>query len=224
MNRKGGKTTRRPGRPAQGRAAEDVKRELVEAARELFSRRGFGDVGIRELARSAGVTPGMISYYFGGKQGLYEAMLASVFDGLIARVGELFAESPRSTAPVEALIQLYIATIASQPWVPALLLREVVTAGPAERARFVERFARRGLPLLQGLFAKEIEAGALRADLDARLAVLSLAGMSIFPFLTHPVMGKVFDYELDEAFAKRLAEHTTRLFLDGTRAAAEAAS
>jgi len=211
------KAVRRPGRPARGRAAEDVRRELVEAARELFSKRGFGDVGIRELARSAGVTPGMISYYFGGKQGLYEAMLASVFEGLIGRVGELFAGSPRSTAPVEALIQLYIATIASQPWVPALLLREVVTAGAAERARFVERFAGRGLPLLQALFAKEIEAGALRDDLDPRLAVLSLAGMSIFPFLTHPVMGKLFDYELDSAFAKRLAEHTTRLFLDGVR-------
>ncbi|HXZ84253.1 MAG TPA: TetR family transcriptional regulator [Myxococcota bacterium] len=208
---------RRPGRPAQGRAAEDVRRELVAAARELFARRGFGDVGIRELARAAGVTPGMISYYFGGKQGLYEAMLASVFDGLIARVGELLAESPRTTAPVEALIRLYVATIASQPWVPALLLREVVTAGPAARARFVERFAQRGLPLLQGLLAKEIESGALRADLDPRLAVLSLAGMSVFPFLTHPVLGKVFDYELDDAFAKQLAEHSTRLFLDGAR-------
>jgi TetR/AcrR family transcriptional regulator len=217
MSAKSSKAVRRPGRPAQGRAAEDVKRELVDAARELFARRGFGDVGIRELARSAGVTPGMISYYFGGKQGLYEAMLASVFDGLIARVGELLAESPRSTAPVEALIQLYVATISSQPWVPALLLREVVTAGPAERARFVERFARRGLPLLQGLLAKEVDAGTLRADLDPRLAVLALAGMAVFPFLTHPVMGKVFDYALDEAFAKRLAEHTTRLFLDGAR-------
>jgi AcrR family transcriptional regulator len=194
-----------------------VKRELVEAARELFAKRGFGDVGIRELARSAGVTPGMISYYFGGKQGLYEAMLASVFEGLIARVGELLAESPRGTAPVEALIRLYVATMASQPWVPALLLREVVTAGPAQRARFVERFAGRGLPLLQGLFANEIGAGALRADLDPRLAVLSLAGMSVFPFLVHPVLGGLLDYELDEGFAKRLAEHTTRLFLDGVR-------
>ena len=213
---------RRPGRPPAGKAAEDVRRELVEAAKQLFAARGFGEVGIREVARAAGVTPGMISYYFGGKQGLYEAMLDDVFEGLIARVRELGAASPRTTAPLEALIQMYIATISSQPWVPALLLREVVTAGPAARARFVERFARRGLPLLQALFASEVQSGALRAELEPRLAVLSLAGMSVFPFLVHPVMGKVLGYELDDAFAKRLADHTTRLFLDGVRRRAEA--
>jgi TetR/AcrR family transcriptional regulator len=217
------KPARRPGRPAaQGRAAEDVKRELVQAATELFAARGFGEVGIREVARAAGVTPGMIAYYFGDKQGLYEAMLASVFEGLIARVGELLREAPRTTAPLEALIELYVATIASQPWVPALLLREVLTAGPAARARFVERFAQRGLPLLQALLASEVASGALRSDLDPRLAVLSLAGMCVFPFLTHPVLGRVLDYELDDAFRKRLTEHTTRLLLDGARRRPEA--
>jgi TetR/AcrR family transcriptional regulator len=218
------KRSRGPGRPAGGKAAEDVRRELVDAARELFARRGFGEVGIRELSRAAGVTPGMISYYFGGKQGLYEAMLARVFEDLIARVRELAAQSPASTAPLQSFVQLYASTLASQPWLPALLLREVVTGDPGARARFVERFASQGAVLLPGLVSSEIASGALRSDLDPVLTVLALVGASAFPFLVYPVLGKALGYELDEAFAKRLAEHTTRLFLDGARPRAGASS
>src|SRR5262245_15696503 len=119
---------RRPGRPvrAEGESADLVRKQLVETARELFVQRGFGEVSVREIARAAGVTPAMIGYYFGDKQGLYEAMLSSVFDTLLARVRELAAESPSSTAPIEAFIRVYVGTIAAQPWLPPLLLREVI--------------------------------------------------------------------------------------------------
>lgn len=209
---------RKPGRPAlRGRDAEEVKRALVAAARELFTRRGFGEVGIRELSRAAGVTPGMISYYFGGKQGLYEAMLASVFDELLARVRELAAQPAQSTAPLAGFVRMYAATLSAQPWLPALLLREVITGDPGVRARFVERFAQRGAVLLPGLVSAEIASGALRKDLDPVLTVLSLVGASVFPFLAYPVLGKTLGYELNAEFAERLASHTTALFLDGAR-------
>jgi TetR/AcrR family transcriptional regulator len=209
---------RRPGRPPGGREADDVRRQLVAAARELSAQRGFGEVGIRELADAAGVTPGMISYYFGGKQGLYEAMLASVFEQMLARVRELAAQ-PDHTAdsPLAVLIRTYVGMLAQQPWVPALMLREVVTGDPEVRARFIERFAQHGATLLPGLVSAEIADGALRDDLDPALTVMSVIGASMFPFLAYPLLGKLFGYEIDEAFAERLCAHTTRLVLDGTR-------
>ena len=209
---------RRVGRPARAESADDVRRRLVAVARELFATRGFGEVGIREIARAANVTPGMISYYFDDKQGLYEAMLGSVLEEMLGRVRELAALPVHGTGPLAALIRLYIGTIASQPWLPALLLREIVTGDSAVRARFIERFASRVATLIPGIFAGEIAAGELRADLDPKLAMLSLFGMSVFPFLAHPIAGKVLGYQLDPEFAERLIAHTTRLFLDGARA------
>ncbi len=212
-----GGASRRVGRPVRDEAAEDVRRRLVGVARALFATRGFGEVGIREIAREAGVTPGMISYYFGGKQGLYEAMLGSVFEELLTRVRELSAAPPAEGGALEGLIRLYAATIAGQPWVPALLLREIITGDSEVRARFVERFASRVATLLPQLVQAEIGSGELRADLDPRLAVLSIFGMCVFPYLAHPVAGKVLGYELDQAFSERLIAHTTRLFFDGAR-------
>ena len=216
--RRGQGQVRRVGRPAQGESPEDVRCRLVAVARDLFAKRGFGAVGIREIARAADVTPGMISYYFGDKLGLYEAMLASVFEEMLARVRELTALPSEGTGALAALIRLYIGTIASQPWVPALLLREIVTGDSAARARFIERFASRVATLVPGIVAAEVKSGDLRPDLDPKLTVLSLFGMSIFPFLAHPLAGRVLGYELDAAFAERLIAHTTRLFFDGARA------
>jgi AcrR family transcriptional regulator len=219
----GGTARPRPvGRPARGADAEDVRRRLLEVARELFAQRAFGEVGIREIARAARVTPGMIAYYFDGKQGLYEAMLSEAFEQILTRVRALVADPPPGLAPLAALVRIYVATISSHPWLPALILREVVTGSPAVRARFIERFASRAAALLPPLIQAEIDSGELRAGVDPKLAVLSIAGMVLFPYLAHPVTGRVLDYQLDEAFARHLLEHTTRLLLDGLRARPEA--
>lgn len=216
--RKGRKAAvRRVGRPRAGEGAQDLRARLLQVARGLFARRGYGEVGIREIAAAAGVTPGMISYYFGDKQGLYEAMLADVFDGLLARMRELAAQPPAG-GPLESLIRLYISTIASQPWLPALMLREVLTGDSALRARFVRRFASRLAEVLPALVKAEMTSGRLRADLDPKLAVLSLMGMSVFPFLAVPVAGEVFGYALGPEFTEALIPHTQRLFLEGVRA------
>jgi AcrR family transcriptional regulator len=164
----------------------------------------------------------MISYYFGDKLGLYEAMLGSVFEELLGKVRELAAEPPAGAAPLAALIRVYISTLASQPWVPPLLLRAIVTGDSEARARFVERFVSRAATIIPGLVASEVASGDLRSDLDPRLALLSLFGMSIFPFLAHPIAGQVLGYELDAEFRERLIAHTTRLFFDGARAKVDA--
>ena len=212
------RAARRVGRPRAGEGSDDLRRRLVEVARALFVKRGFGEVGIREIARDAGVTPGMISYYFGDKQGLYEAMFASVFEDLLARVRELADQPPSEAGPLASLIRLYISTIGAQPWLPGLLLREVLTGDSDLRKRFIDRFASRVAELLPALVRSEIGAGRLRADLDPTLAVLSLIGMCVFPFLGHPIGGAVFGYELDADFRERLVAHTQRLFLEGVRA------
>jgi hypothetical protein len=144
-------------------------------------------------------------------------MLASVFDDLLAQVRGLAAQPARSTAPLEGFIRLYAATLAAQPWLPALLLREVVTGDPAARARFVERFAKRAAELVPGLVRAEISSGALRSDLDPILTLLALVGSMVFPYLAHPLLGKLLGYELDARFSERLAAHTTGLILDGAR-------
>lgn len=54
---------------------KDSKNKLLHTAFELFALRGLDGVSTREIAQKAGCNIQAISYYFGGKDGLYEAVL-----------------------------------------------------------------------------------------------------------------------------------------------------
>jgi AcrR family transcriptional regulator len=214
---------RRPGRPRKSRRRADLRAKLIESAAWLFAQQGYAGTPLRQIAQQARTTPAMVAYYFGDKEGLLEAVLDSVFGRLVAGVQQLAAEaSADARPPVARFISFYVQLIAEQPWVPQLMVREVLSRDTPLRRRFVERFGRRGAQLLPGLLGAEIAAGRLRGDLDPVLWVLSLLGMCVFPFLAHPVIGPLLGYELGPAFGERLARHTVRLFLDGAQGEAAA--
>ena len=69
----------------------DCRVKLIAAATPLFASRGLHGVNIREIAGAAGVNSSMISYYLGGKNGLYAAVVEEQFASLysIAQVAEM---------------------------------------------------------------------------------------------------------------------------------------
>ena len=58
-----------------------VYEQLLVAATPLFAARGLHGTRVRDVARAAGTNPSMISYHFGGKEGLYSAVIARQFAG-----------------------------------------------------------------------------------------------------------------------------------------------
>jgi TetR/AcrR family transcriptional regulator len=54
------------------RDPERVKGRILEAAVEVFSAKGYAGARVADIADRAGVNKQLISYYFGGKQGLYK--------------------------------------------------------------------------------------------------------------------------------------------------------
>lgn len=64
-------------RSASRMHAGDRRRQLLDAALELFSRKGFGGTTTKEIAAAAGVTEAIIFRHFPSKQALYTAVLDS---------------------------------------------------------------------------------------------------------------------------------------------------
>ena len=54
---------------------ENSKSRILEAATKLFAQKGFDGASIREICKLADVNLCMISYYWGGKQELYNGLL-----------------------------------------------------------------------------------------------------------------------------------------------------
>lgn len=199
------------GRPAGG-DSDKVRADLIDAARQHFLSRDFKAVSIRQIAESAGVNGAMVNYYFGGKQGLYMAMVDGMLAELEANLTDLGGDSDISLADFS---NSYCLLLARNPWWPNFMVREVLFSEGEIREAIIEKFGNIIGPRLVGLVEQEITQGHFREELDPRLTVISLMGMTIFPFLARPVMEQVFKLELNETTAATIAAHNTQLFMTG---------
>lgn len=59
---------------------ENSKTRILEAATALFARKGFDGTSIREICKAADVNLCMISYYWGGKQELYQGIIDNLIE------------------------------------------------------------------------------------------------------------------------------------------------
>jgi AcrR family transcriptional regulator len=182
---------RGPGRPAR-RSDPAARERLLGAAGALFARRGYAAVSIREIARAAGVTSAMVHYYFGDKRALYHEMLERALGRVLERVRRVVAEREGGEAGLVGLLEVMQAALAEQPWIPPLLLREVLSEEGRFRERFVEIYASHVARIVPELIASEIRAGRFRADLDPQLAFLSFLSLMAFPFVARPLVERAF--------------------------------
>jgi AcrR family transcriptional regulator len=87
----------------------DKQQPILEAAERLFSARGFKGTSVRDIAQEAGVNLAMISYYFGSKEGLLEALfIKRMSEGRVVLQGLLDDGTLEPLAKVETLIDGYV--------------------------------------------------------------------------------------------------------------------
>lgn len=65
-------------RPRTRLAPSAQREEILQTARRLFAERGYEAVTASEIAREAGITPGLLDHYFGSKAGLFIALVERV--------------------------------------------------------------------------------------------------------------------------------------------------
>ncbi|MEU1499221.1 TetR family transcriptional regulator [Streptomyces sp. NPDC005732] len=69
-------------------AASETRDRIRDAAVAAFAERGYDGVGLREIARRAGVDPRLVGHYFGSKEGLFTQALEFTMDMSWADVRE----------------------------------------------------------------------------------------------------------------------------------------
>lgn len=70
----------------------DTKKDLLNAALELFALNGYKGVSTRQIVEKAKVNISAITYYFGGKDGLYKAVIESKVEFFESKMGLVLDE------------------------------------------------------------------------------------------------------------------------------------
>jgi AcrR family transcriptional regulator len=191
---------RSPAPDERQRDAERSRQQLLDAAVVEFGAHGFSGARVNEIAQRAGVNKQLISYYFGGKEGLYRAV-----------ADRWRASEPTITADADTLgkvVGAYAQAAMAQPDMLRLLVREGVdrdTGGRDEQAQYA-RFQN-----MLADFRQRQADGELAADLDPAYAGLALFGLAAAP-VVFPQIARALGLDPDSKdFASRYAEEAARL-------------
>ena len=185
---------RAPGRPARKAAPPAEQRGLLlDAAIACFVRKGIAATSLREIAREAHVTPALLHYYFGDKAQLQEALVA---DRLLPALADLREAVANAGPDVPALIAAFVSGIGriamKHPWLPPLWVREVLCEGGALRDMLFERIGPQIPQVMAKRFAEAQARGEINQDLDPRLLMVSLVGLTLFPIAGAPIWRRLF--------------------------------
>ena len=82
----------------------EVRRRLVQAARELVPERGWAAVSTRTVAERAGVAPGLVHYHFASLQALLAEAAVGAMRDLAGGVGALLQQARTPNELVELLM------------------------------------------------------------------------------------------------------------------------
>jgi AcrR family transcriptional regulator len=149
-------------RKTQAQRTEATREALVAAARELFTERGYENVGTEEIVRVAGVTRGALYHHFGDKASLLEAAYERIEAESTERVARVVLGSDLES-PLEAMKAGVVAFLdeCAQPELRQVALHDAPAVLGWERWRDIG--AANGLGLIEASLAAAIEAGEIRA-------------------------------------------------------------
>ena len=92
-------------RSGHDRRREEKTRQILIASFELFRKRGFGDVSVREIATRAGVSPVTIFTYFGDKRRLIRESVRGFLLDHARSIAELLASTVPYQERVASMIE-----------------------------------------------------------------------------------------------------------------------
>jgi AcrR family transcriptional regulator len=193
--------TKRPSRPARRRApgrpsadSPDLRIRLLDAALSCFVRKGIAATSLRDIATEAGVTPALLHYYFGDKAQLQQEVIAQKILPVFAALREPLLQAGDDIA---ALIAGFVngigRIVAEHPWLPPLWVREVLCEGGALRDLLFDRIGPQLPQMMAKRFAQAQAQGRINPDLDPRLLMVSLVGLTLFPAAGAPIWRRVLD-------------------------------
>jgi AcrR family transcriptional regulator len=155
---------------------------IRNSALALFAERGAAKTSIRDVARAAGVSPGLVQHHFGTKAGLQQA----VNDFVLADATAVLADLPTDSGERSAEFAARMAAVARERPGGILYFARLVSEGDEVGLEMFKGLVGSALPRL-----REMEkAGQLTEGLDLEWAAIHVVMFNLASFLFEPAISK----------------------------------
>ena len=179
----------RPPRKKQPPLKEaSAEEKIKEAARKLFTQKGFSATRTRDIAEEAGINLALLNYYFRSKQKLFDIIMMENFRQFIQAISVNFLSAGTTLEEkLGKVITMYIDFLTQNPDLPLFILNELRN-NPGQLAASIEREI--GSTRAE-LFGQLKAAAGRTGGIDPFHLMANLVGLTVFPFVGRPILQKV---------------------------------
>ncbi len=160
-----------------------TEQKIKEAARKVFTQKGYAATRTRDIAEAAGINLALLNYYFRKKEKLFEEIMMERMQELFGTLAPiLIDESTSLETKIDRIVSHYIDMLLEHPDLPIFVLSEL-----RERPDQIQRKIPIAAFLEKTNFFLQIR--ERQPDINPIHFMLNILGMSVFPFAAKPIFG-----------------------------------
>jgi len=215
-----GRKVGNPKRSAEFRdgAAADTRERLLRVAKTVFSKKGFDGATVQDLSRAARVNVSLVSYYFGGKEGLYRACLEQFGTDKIQAAARVLtpAESPEDfRVKLRLWAQQFLDCLIEEEELTKILHRELVSDMSLTKDIFQKTFVAAYESLVK-FFQAAQSAKILKPEIDTLISAVLLYGGIMNRVAMDQLSREVYKVGIkDPSWRQHFVDETLMIFLKG---------
>ncbi|MBA0883645.1 TetR/AcrR family transcriptional regulator [Flavobacterium sp. BBQ-18] len=165
--------------------------QILLIAETLFAENGFEGTSIRTIAKEAGINVAMVSYYFGSKEKLLEALIVYRTSDLKIQIENLSVEDLDPVEKIDKMIELYVNRIRCNKGIYRILHFEFSTEEKEDKLKVLNEVRDKNLKSLETIIHEGQQKGIFRKDI-------------IIPLIPPTIMGTFFHFTMNKAYFKKL--------------------
>ncbi len=178
----------------------DKQIEILQVAEKLFAQEGFDGTSIRDIAKEANVNIAMISYYFGSKEKMLEALILSRITDMRLQLESLYNENIPPFAKVDRMVELYITRINKNSCIYQILHSEFSNKKRELNFEGFTEMKRSNLETFNNIIKEGQDSGDFQQDINVALLPPIIMG-TYFQFHTNkPFYKQILDLKTEEEY------------------------
>lgn len=191
----------------------------METAERLFAENGYDGTSVRDIAQAADVNVAMISYYFGSKEKLLQAIFEERTAYWRSHLENLLGDREASSFDkMNKLIEQYVEKIFNQSCFHRIMAQKQMANEDSPVAGLIIETKRRNQEMIKKLIQEGQKRGEFRKQVDTPLLMITMMG-TINQLLTtqhhYKVLNELQDMseeEFQKHMKKKLTTHLKNIF------------
>ena len=187
---------------------ENTESQILDAAKNVFQRKGMDGSRMQEIADEAGINKAMLHYYYRSKQMLFEAVFKGAFSLLAPQLNKILNDNNSIEEKIKNFTASYISFIIKHPYLPNFIFQEL-----NRNPEFILKMQRNNeFPNIQKFnnqVTSEVKKGTIK-PIKATQLFINILSLNIFPFIASPLLKGLINVN-DKAFKQLMEDRKTEV-------------